>query len=43
MKMDAGDFDGNLIIELGKLTRDQLEEIAVILADREGKRRIRKR
>jgi hypothetical protein len=42
-KMDAGDFDGNLIIELGKLTKDQLEELALILADRDGKRRSRRR
>jgi hypothetical protein len=41
--MDAGDFDGNLIIELGKLTKDQLEELELILADRDGKRRSRRR
>ena len=42
-QMDAGDFDGNLTIELNKLTKDQLEELAFILADREGKRRHRVR
>jgi hypothetical protein len=42
-KMDAGDLDGNFIGELKKLTREQLEEVAQALADRESQKRARRR
>ena len=38
--MDAGDFDGNLYIELKKLSKEQLWELAVILLERSAKPRV---
>jgi hypothetical protein len=40
-RMDAGDFDGNLYIELKKLSKEQLWELAVILLERSAKPRLR--
>ena len=39
--MDAGDFDGNLYIELKKLSKEQLWQLAVILLERSAKPRVR--
>ena len=33
-RMDAGDFDGNLHIELKKLSKEQLSQLALILLER---------
>jgi hypothetical protein len=38
-RMDAGDFDGNLHVEIKKLSKDQLSELALILLERSGKPR----
>lgn len=40
-KMDAGDFDANLHIELKKLSKEQLSALAVILLKRSAKPRLR--
>jgi hypothetical protein len=40
-RMDAGDFDSNLYIELKKLSKEQLWELAVILLERSAKPRVR--
>jgi hypothetical protein len=37
--MEAGDFDGNLIYEIKKLSREQLEEIARVLMERDAEHR----
>ena len=39
--MDSGEFDDNLYIELKKLTKEQLWELAVILLGRSAKPRVR--
>jgi len=41
-RMDAGEFDGNLHVELKKLSKEQLSELALILLDRSAKPRRRK-
>ena len=41
-KMDEGDFDGNLHVELKKLSKEQLSELAVILLERSAKPRRKK-
>jgi hypothetical protein len=41
-RMDAGDFDGDLHVELKKLSKEQLSELALILLERSGKPRLRK-
>jgi hypothetical protein len=38
-KMDAGDLDGNLVAELKKLSREEIEEVALILMECDTKRR----
>ena len=40
-RMDAGDFDGNLHIELKKFSKEQLSELADILLKRSTERRKR--
>ena len=42
-KMDAGDFDGRFFEEVRKLSKEQLEELALILIERDGKGRRRPR
>ena len=37
-KMDSGELDGEFSGELKKLTKDQLEQVAQALMDREEKR-----
>lgn len=37
-KMDAGDYDGQLVNELKKISREQLEEVARVLMERDAKR-----
>jgi hypothetical protein len=37
--MDAGDLDGNLVAELKKLSREEIEEVARILMERDAKHR----
>jgi hypothetical protein len=37
--MDAGELDGKFSTELKKLTKEQLEQLAKVLLDREEKRR----
>jgi hypothetical protein len=37
--MDSGELDGNLAIEIKKLTREQLEGVAQILMDRDARSR----
>jgi hypothetical protein len=38
-RMDAGEFDGNLGTEIKKLSREQLEQLAHALMERDQKRR----
>jgi hypothetical protein len=38
-KMDSGDLDGHFSLELKKLTKEQLEQVANVLAERDEKRR----
>jgi len=38
-KMEAGAFDGNLVAELKKLSREEIEEVARVLMERDAKRR----
>jgi hypothetical protein len=40
-RMDAGDFDGNLHVEIKKLSKEQLSALAAILLKRSGKPRLR--
>jgi len=40
-RMDAGEFDGNLYIELKKFSKEQLWELAAILLQRSAKPRLR--
>ena len=40
-KMDAGDFDGNLVNEINKLSREHLDEIVQILMERDARPRSR--
>lgn len=40
-RMDAGDFDGNLYVEIRKLSKEQLSALAVILLKRSTKPRLR--
>jgi hypothetical protein len=35
--MDAGELDGNFTSEIRTLSREQLEEVAQLLADRDSK------
>ena len=42
-KMDAGDFDGNLVNEIKNLSPEHLEEIVQILMERDAKPRSRQR
>lgn len=42
-KMEAGEFDGRFSEEVGKLSKEQLEELALILTMRDGKGRRRLR
>jgi hypothetical protein len=35
-RMDAGEFDGKLYVELQKLTKDQLIKLAAVLLYRDG-------
>jgi hypothetical protein len=39
-RMDAGDFDGTLYVELKKFSKEQLWELAVILLERSAKPRL---
>ena len=39
--MDAGDFDGHFVEEVGKLSKEQLEELAFVLMERNGMSAIR--
>jgi len=41
-KMDAGDFDGNLYVELKTLSKEQLSQLALILLERSAKPRPKK-
>jgi hypothetical protein len=36
--MDSGDLDGHFTTELKKLSREQLEQLAQVLAERDEKR-----
>jgi len=38
-KMDSGELDGNLVSEIKRLTREQLEKIAQILVERDARAR----
>ena len=38
-KMDSGELDGSFTSELKKLSKEQLEELARVLMERDGKRR----
>jgi hypothetical protein len=38
-RMDTGEFDGNLHVEIKKLSKDQLSELALILLERSAKPR----
>jgi len=40
-RMDSGDFDRNLYIELKKLSKEQFWELAVTLLERSAKPRVR--
>jgi hypothetical protein len=40
-RMDSGEFDDNLYIELKKFSKEQLWELAVILLGRSAKPRVR--
>ena len=42
-RLDAGEFDGRFSKEIGKLSKEQLEELALILAERDGKGRLHRR
>ena len=42
-KMDAGDFDGNLHVEIRKLSKELLSELGVILLKRSTKPRAKLR
>lgn len=39
-RMDAGDFDGGLHVEIKKLSKEQLSALAVILLERSAKPRM---
>jgi len=41
-RMDAGDFDGNLHVEIKKLSKEQLSALGVILLDRSAKPHFRR-